>query len=309
MLIGIARSGGRVHASAQFAFPPHPPMETIEVLPGYYYIRLQELPDLVLTDMNGNAMLEWRMENLDSQLWSLTHSLADGSYTFTNKYSNAVLGIAADGRNLSLGSQGIRWAVGAALNNFSYIRSNTNEDQNLNALGDGPHDADSVVGVYSWGGGASNELWQIVQPEKITRTIQTVQIVGSAAVVGVQDGDTEGKQPLVGKRSDSTDDTVLFYKIDYPGFGVSLRSKYNGKLIYWRNSNDYLGQVNKMSLRCLWTVQNVGLNANAIRAYLDDDQNFNFYQNPSSFVGVPLYTWGWGGGDRNELFYLFERKS
>jgi hypothetical protein len=281
-------------------------MNNAQTLEGSYFIRLQGLPDLVLTNKDGQVQLDWRHLNDPNQLWTVSkYSLSNNLYWFKNQGAGGGLNATDGGDHLVMSGDGALWYVGGDLGGFNVIRMNDDDDRNLNALGGWPCDVGTHVGVWSWSGGAPNELWQLTRSDSFPfpRPTNYVQI-GFDIGVSVAPGDQFGTQPLVAVRlGDPARSTVtVFDKIDAAGHGFALRSQYTEKFLYFNGPNQPVGWADTMSLRCVWTSFAVDNRTIGIQPLLDSDQNLNFAGGYN--VGAQLCTWTWSGGESNEIWQL-----
>ena len=298
--IGSCLENRRAHAPHWFPTL----MNNAQTLEGSYFIRLQGLPDLVLTNKDGQVQLDWRHVNDPNQLWTVyRYGFSNNLYWLKNQGAGGGLNATDDGDHLVMSGDGVLWYVGGDLGGFNVIRMNDDDNRNLNALGGWPCDVGTHVGVWSWSGGAPNELWQLTRSDSFPfpRPTNYVQI-GSTIGVSVAPGDQFGTQPLVAVtlhlpiRSTAT----VFDKIDAAGHGFALRSQYTEKFLSFTGPNQPVGWADTMSLRCVWTSFPVGEHATGIRPLLDNDQNLNFAGGYN--LGAQLYTWTWSGGQKNETW-------
>jgi hypothetical protein len=273
-----------------------------------FLIRLKANPDLVLACMNGKAALAWRNINDVSQLWWIDPmTTGNNNYQLINSLGGT-LGVKDFGDGLVFGGESKGWNIpdGILTSAFQAIRAANNFDWNLNALRNGPYDVGNPVGVWDWSRGASNELWQISYlPDNPSFTEWRGVANHSLHCLAVQEGDMNGTLPLICDKTwtfPQRNERLVFAKIDWTQ-GFALRSKYNGKYVYWKGAQQQLGQSDTMTVQTLWTFQGRPEDRwGAIRAALDTNSNFNVLGAPKETFGAVVGTWGWSGGATNELW-------
>ena len=278
--------------------------------PGGYLIRLKANPDLVLACVNGKAALAWRNIDDPSQLWAISPLTGTDNYQLTNVVGGKMK-VSAYGDGLVFGVDSKGWNIPGKIDStdFLAIRPADNFDWNLNALGNGPYDVGSRVGVWDWSAGAGNEMWQITYfPANPTMT--DWKVVGNQSRgLAVQENDLNGILPLIcdGQASyPQKIERLVFAQINWTN-GFALRSKFNGKYVFWKGPGQPLGQSDTMTIRALWTFAGGRPDGyGAIRPALDSDQNFNVLGNPTIVKGATVGTWTWDGGASNELWTIFQ---
>jgi hypothetical protein len=282
-------------------------MVTRTLVPGTFLIRLKANTDLVLANANGQPRLAWRNSTVPDQLWTLyVSTLASDIFWFVNNGNNTELMVSGDGLVFQDGGDGWEVPGRAAFNAPDVIRNADDDDQNLNALGDGPFDVGSAVGVYAWSGGDDNEEWQITEINYLPNPAEFnwchfVSGVMNTLQLAVQPNDLAGTQGL--KLETVTDDPrFIFARVDW-ALGFSLRNKLNNKWVCWNGPDQPLTQCDDLCLSTLWTFGSGTYGYyRAVRAYKDDDENMNAYGD-GPYDGAVVGTCGWGGGDPNEVWY------
>ncbi|MEZ0257298.1 MAG: hypothetical protein ACAI37_18600 [Chthoniobacter sp.] len=275
-------------------------------LPGSYYIGVQGVPDLVVTAVGGKTMLVWRNVNDPNQLWTVSKvQFSTNLYVFYNQGAPGGLNAPSYGDNITLSGVGSVWYVGGDLNGFNVIRLAENDGFNLNALGGWPADVATPVGVWNWSGGAPNEQWQVISSDTFPNPAphNWVQVGVVNSISAVADDHAANFAPVsMGTRG--LDERTIFDKIDSPGHGFALRSRYHGRFLHYNGPNQPLGWASPMSLRCLWTSAPLSSQGLAIRPFLDDTQDITFVggDNP----GTPINTGDWRGGQDGQWLHILD---
>ncbi len=167
----------------------------------------------------------------------------------------------------------------------------------------------SELGLWQWGGGQNNEIWRLIFPSGTSAPKNNYKISSGCA-------DFKGNHPPLALGDGGSvvcgtlDTTAATWNIEMqfaPG-GVPLTSvsmvNVKNTLALQSNGQNQAACFGKFSANTSWTFGGGGPYV-AVRPAADDDQNLNVFGGcggGSRTVG----TWGWGGGDPNEVWGFFQ---
>jgi hypothetical protein len=130
-------------------------------------------PNPNCTDGSCGVVIEPYTVDATNEQW--TQGWGDHGPTYTNVQSSMVLvPPTSQGATITLYSQNfvgflkalgaapsyMTWTIGGDFWNGFALRPLSNSDLNLNVLGNGPYNAGNAVSIWSWAGGAPNEVWK-----------------------------------------------------------------------------------------------------------------------------------------------------
>lgn len=200
------------------------------------------------------------------------------------------------------------WTFGGQYSSrYAAVRPLNDEDLNLNVLGGC---GNTSVGLWSWGGGDSNEIWEFVRTTTAPPPSRYVIRSGCADSKGNHCALAVGSSSPVA--CGSWDPAVTIWHVEVAvsqnGWlmgGIAIINEQNGQALRSMGANTRVGFGSATSLdgQSVWTIGG-GDGSNtyvALRPLSDDDQNLNVEGGCGG--GTPaICTWGWGGGDPNEIW-------
>ena len=287
-------------------------MVTKTRLDGSFIIRLRYCSDCVLANVDGQARIAWRDLTNRNHLWTIyqEYSALTGlnKYWLRNQGNGLELCAPENSRDLTFQANGDAWDVGGdgKFTNWNAWRVKSNIKRNLNALGNGPYDVGTFVGVWSWADGAPNELWQAIDVTGKTNpaTDNWKQINCGPDNLSVRDVDLSGSIAPILKRFNAPSPTLLFAVISWDDDCFALRNRHNNKYLYWKGPNQLLGQAESMSLRTLWKAYHYRADAHrdyiAIQPFLNPNQAIRVVRDPAKSQEPNVGSWDWsapGGND------------
>ncbi|MEA1649758.1 hypothetical protein UAJ10_12125 [Nitrospirillum sp. BR 11164] len=273
-------------------------------------IQVGTLPDLVVSNdpaNPGRVIMRW-LDGTDANQQWVEEPALNGFY-LRNVATGTYLAFGGDDQPVGLSSHGDVWQKTGPNQDFTAIRLALRTSQNLNALGGHPV-VGTVVGTWSWGGGAGNEIWQVQTVSAVwPRPTQTFSFISGMAPylqLSVDPKNTAGALVVDDNYATQAPAAFVFTATQWIG-GFSIVNKASGLLAYVSgdgNGSSLLQRAaNQLNVDSLWTYGGGGA-FQAIRPWIDSGQNWNVFGNPHPIPKGPLAmgTWSWGHGQANEIW-------
>jgi hypothetical protein len=199
---------------------------------------------------------------------------------------------------------------------YMAVRPVHDSGQNLNIPGDGPYRPGPVI-TYAWGSGPWNSQWTCIPfGAPYLADFDAVSYAsffrGLFARVGLSASvnPTAPTGQLVTQNKDTTQQGQLFFPAIYFSsgmpYGVALANVQTGMSPYVPVGNgNPVTQVplTQLSANSVWSLGgDEGNRYFALRPVEDTGQNLNIPGDGPYTPGMGLITWGWGGGDSNEVW-------
>lgn len=203
---------------------------------------------------------------------------------------------------------GSTWSMANVSGESFAVRPFNNTSLNLNRLGGC---GGWVLGLEGWGGGQLNEVWRFLPVAGVPAPRRRYRInPGCKDFKGnhlpLSTGQN-GPVTIGGDLVDSVWNVELFWKPDgslQPGVGI-INEK-NGQALNYVARGSRVGFASASSFNDfnLWTFGGGGPYV-AVRPVADSSQNLNVEGGCGGGVVQPVITWGWGGGQPNEVWGFF----
>ena len=274
-------------------------------LDGSFIIRSRFCSDLVLANFDGQLRLAWRDVTNRNQLWTIYQDYSGltglNKYWLRNQGNGLELCAPENSKDLAFRAEGDAWDLGGdgKFTTWNAWRVHNNNKRNLNALGNGPYDVGTFVGVWSWAGGDPNELWQAIDVtgKKNPETGRWKKISNGPDHVAVRDEDLSGSAAPICKSFNAASPTRIFDVIVWSDDYFALRNKRNDKYLYWKGPNQLLGQAESMSVRTLWKTYHYKASQDrdyiAIQPLLNADQAIRVIRDLSKPFDPNVGSWDW----------------
>ncbi|MDZ5646908.1 RICIN domain-containing protein [Nitrospirillum sp. BR 11828] len=268
------------------------------------------LADLVVSnDPNqpGQVILRWLDGNDTNQQW-LEEPATNGFY-LRNVATGTYLAYTGDNARVTLDSHGSIWQKTGADDRLSAIRLTLRPDQNLNALGAHAR-VGTAIGTWGWSGGDGNETWLVSPVSSVwprpTKLVSFVSGMAAYLQLAVDPANPTGALVVNDNFASQATSSFAFIATQWFG-GFSIVNKASNLLAYVSSNGNgsklLQRQPSQLDSDAIWTYGRSST-FQAIRPWINSNQNWNVFGNPHPIPKGPLSmgTWSWGGGQENELW-------